>query len=425
MYFSIIHKAVIAPVIVLLLCGSSYASVFAFLGAESGDTAECSFTTSTGTGTSIAADSSEVNSGGYGYKLVTGANVAANSACAISVGNTTASAVMDFYYRLDSAPATIAGNTMLMAHWDAQSVALGSVYLEMTAGAPSLQLVNRVSSVNVGTISINTGTWYRIVLAVTASAGSPVLTLNVCTVPANSCTTLSDTTDSTGTSNPGFAYMIEQTSATTLSSVTAHYDDQIVVLGSVADPGPHEVLARQFTGAGTYTGWAATGGGSCPANWNLTPYASGQPYCANSVSGAGTCAGGVTACETGVTHFDSTTGAGNTGHGSQTVNTAQTINAVKMGAFGFTTDSTVDSLVFINAAAAETDVAVGSAFTSVIGYREVYLASAPSAANLLGAQAGVKHAASTVDHHLLAMWLMADVNTTPSATTNAGGVINP
>ena len=182
--------------------------------------------------------------------------------------------------------------------------------LVTTAGALSLRARNSVASTTSGQTTIQPDTTYLLELKVVVSATVGIVEFKIDGTVAG---TLSS--QNTGSTNIDRAYIDY---SITSGSVDVYFDD--LYIDDANYPGPGKCIARQGkTGTPTYDAWTKTSSQTAAQVWSTTPFSA-----TNNAALAGTGAG----AQTMLTESFSIT---QSGHGTETIASGDTINACKVG----------------------------------------------------------------------------------------------
>jgi hypothetical protein len=398
-------------------------AVLFFSGFESGDLTDFQQKVGTGnvTGT-VAVDQTIVNTWGvYSCKMPwpsTGGNnqVFASLPTALSTTATT----RFYFYTTAAGTATVAG-ILIYATNSGGTPSVGAQCVTDGSGGLVLKLWNYqgvpTGGSQVGSsFAINSATWYRIDVATTFSAtvGTAEMRVNGAVVATGSgLNTLPNGSFIGGVSLQTFN--ISGTGGTG----NCWFDDVIIRNDLVYSPDGY-CIARQFTTTvPNYDSWTKTTG-TISTVWDKTPY--------NTASNANSATS--TAQQTGVVDFTTTGGTGTTGFGNGVVGASDTINALKFGAVGLSgvNNDAQDSAVFRTPAGgggADTTVLVqngilggGAGWSSSTCYVYGLFTSAPTTAQIINMELGIKHNATTNTHTVYAAWAMIDWLPAPPVVTS-------
>ncbi len=246
-----------------------------------------------------------------------------------------------------------------------------------------------------GTAVLSINTWYRIEMACDLAANGVVKvwvdgTLDINTTHTSDLSASPMTaTQFQGAANPNEYF----------------FDDIRIDTGTTTPPGAGRIIARQgATGAPNADAWTKTGLATSALCWSETPL-SATNNCNTATASAAQ------------TMLLASFGATQAGHGPEFIDSADTINAQKIGLVGKTSNATTDGADSIRrrVGGVNTDVAI-SAFTTADLWREAAIITSLTFANLTDGttEIGVlKTATGTRTHTVEDMWMMLDYTPVP------------
>lgn len=331
-----------------------------------------------------------VRTGGYALKQA--ATLSTITTGAFSSTQT----VFRFYFRVPTLPGadTIFFRTLpSTSRFEVDLTSGGNVKAIDTAG-----LLGFSTATGTAVLAINT--WYRIEVAVDLAASG------VIKVWVDGVLDISTTHTTDKTANPTVGMIVVGAA----NPNEYFFDDIRIDTGTLTAIGAGQCIARQpiTGGTPTYDTWTKSSGTDAGALWDNTPFDT-TDFCSSA-----TAANAQTAV---LSSFGST----QSGHGTETLGSGDTINASKIALVGKTSSITTDGADSIRrrVAAADTDVAV-AVYSVSDDYRDTGIITGLTYTNLTAAstEMGAVHGTGVRTHTVEDMWWMIDY--TPVAVV--GGV---
>lgn len=271
----------------------------------------------------------------------------------------------------------------------------------LTTAGPHFQVNDAAATLGLvaatGTLIPVIGQWYRVEVVLDLAAGGIVQ------VWVNGVLDINTTHTSNVSATPTIGY----TCVGNAASNEVYFDDIRIDTGTLTPPGAGQIIARQgVAGTPTYDAWTKNGAATAALCWSDTPFSTATS-CSNAVAAA--------AQTMLVAPFSST----QSGHGTQTVGTTDTINAAKTALIAKEASAGTPS-IRRRVAAANTDTSF-SATTSDKYFDDGIWTT--TTANLDTLEAGCVHASGTILTTVEDVWVIVDYTPSGGGSGSGGGSI--
>lgn len=294
-------------------------ALLGFTGGELGDSSDIAIL---GSGITVTNTQAANSNGAYSIKWD---GVSANAGVTFVTGLNKSEIWTTSYHRLSSL-SNSASWYYLMRAMTAAFAGIGSAVLDFTSPTIKLSVVDATSSLVAssadltGTLAVDT--WYRCDCHIKIGAATGAIDATLYSLAGTQIATVSATSQNLGSTNIDNLFAI----GFPVADRTAYVDD--VAWDDAAFPGKISVVARQFVSTTpTYNAWTKSNASTIDTVWNDTPF-SATTYASTLTASAAQ------------TALISTFASTQTGHGSGTLGSYDTIKGVKTGIVAKTASTT-------------------------------------------------------------------------------------